>query len=260
MFASGFLFWKVGDSFRPWLLLHRQYWTGWFDLATNGVGFVALLAALLGLPLQRSGRDRTLMIALWLGYVAFGLVFNFHIHTHGYYHVQLIPIVALSFAPVVTLLIAHFTRTISSWYWWLPVAGVLGILIFSSAREIRLRLNTVTFESERIAREVRATVEHSSRVVHVALEYGLPLEYYGEFSGAFWRKPVESQLYRSPGAQALSIEERLDNLGFTPEYFVITDFNGLEQRHPDLKQFLESHCSIIAERNVFLIYDGTCAQ
>ncbi len=104
IFAEGFLFWKVGDSFRPWLLLHQEYWLGWYDLAVVGVGFTALIAALLGVPLQRKGLARTLVVALWLGYFAFGLVFNFHIHTHGYYHVQLIPIVALSFGPIIVLL------------------------------------------------------------------------------------------------------------------------------------------------------------
>ncbi len=101
-------------------------------------------------------------------------------------------------------------------------------------------------------------VDHSSRVVHVAREYGLPLEYYGEFSGAFWPKSIESELYRSPGSRPLSIEERVENLGFNPEYFVITDFNAFQRRHPDLKGYLESNCSLIAESERYLIYDGNC--
>ena len=258
LFAAGFLFWKVGDSFRPWLLLHQEYWRGWYDLAVGGVGYTALLVALLGMPLQGKGKARTLVVALWLGYFVFGLVFNFHIHTHGYYHVQLIPIVALSFAPVVTIIISHLQQEIAEWYWWLPVAGVIGLMLFFSLREVRNGLNAVTFESVALAREVGDIVNHSSRVVHVARQYGLPLEYYGEFSGAFWPKAIEVQLYRYPGEKELSIEERLEGLGFTPEYFVITDFNGFEQRHPDLKAFLAAHCTPIATSKRYLIYDGNC--
>lgn len=250
----------MGDSFRPWLLLHQQYWTDWHDLAISGVGYTALLAALLSMPLQRKGKARTLIVSLWLGYLLFGLVFNYHIHTHNYYHVQLIPIVALSFAPVVTIILSYLKQELNEWYWWLPVIGVLSLIMLSGLRGIRSELRVVTFESPELAREVGRIVNHSPRVIHVANEYGLPLEYYGEFSGTYWPKAIEFWLYRYPGERELSIQERLDNLGFQPDYFVITNFNALNSRHPDLKEFLNTHCTLIAESEQYLIYDGSCTQ
>lgn len=86
------------------------------------------------------------------------------------------------------------------------------------------------------------------------------LQYYGELAGTSWPKAIEHPLYRRPDARELSIQERLDGLGFEPEYFVITDFNDYQMRHPDLKAFLESQCELVAESEYYLIYDGHCTS
>jgi hypothetical protein len=67
-------------------------------------------------------------------------------------------------------------------------------------------------------------------------------------------------LYRESGERELSVNERLNNLGFEPEYFVITDFNEFDNRHADLKAFLQENCALLAESDQYLIYDGHCTE
>jgi hypothetical protein len=257
---ADYLRWKIETSFRPHLYLHREYWNGWLLLATNGAGYLALIGALLGLPTLRKGMAQALLIGLWVGYIVFGLVFTMHIHTHTYYQAQLIPIVAFSFSSLIALIMSYLRQSSNSGFWWLPVIGALLLITFFDVQDVRANVGAQVFETEQTAREVGEIVKHSSNTVFVARFYGLPLQYYGEFAGVPWPKAIEYWLYRRPDERELSIKERLNSLGFVPEYFIITDFDNLNRRHADLKKFLDAHCSPIAKSDQYLIYDRTCIQ
>lgn len=256
--VAGFLHWKVGTSFLPHLFLNEVYWRGWLLLGTSEVGLTSLLLALVGLALVSRGIPKALLAGLWIGYFVFGLVFNFHIHTHGYYHLQLIPIVALSFAPIITLLAHRLSHVCRTWYRWIPVTGALVLMLVITAYEVHKGLAYPNFESIDVLREVGGIVRHSTRTVYVARFYGRPLEYYGELSGLPWPQRITQGLYRRSGERELSIEERFNALGFSPEYFIITDFNQLDRYHPDMKEFLRDHCPVVAQSKQYLIY-GACA-
>src|SRR5690606_7597116 len=80
---ADFMRWKVSSSFRPYLLARPDFWLEWFDLGASAVGYAALGLALVGFSLLGKRYARALIIGLALGYVVFGVVFTFHIHTHG---------------------------------------------------------------------------------------------------------------------------------------------------------------------------------
>jgi hypothetical protein len=82
---------------------------------------------------------------------------------------------------------------------------------------------------------------------------GRPLEYYGELSGLPWPQKIKG-LYRRPGGRELTIEERFNSLDFSPEYFIVTDFNQLDRYHPDMKEYLRDHCPVVAQSKDYLIY------
>lgn len=256
---AGFLRWKIDTSFRPWLLAYGEFWRGWLDLAVGGVGYTAFIAALLGVPLLRKGLSRAIIVGLGTGYVVFGLVFTMHVHTHGYYQAQLIPIVAISIGPLVSLIAKQFGQIENKWYWWLPVIGVFALSTYSGIREVKSQIGNHVFEREQAARRIGEILNHSSQTVFLAYKYGLPLQYYGEFTGAHWPERVETWLNRKLADRELSVEERIDNLGFTPEHFVITDFNRFNTDHTDLKEFLVSNCVLVEHSDEYLIYSD-CKQ
>jgi hypothetical protein len=88
----------------------------------------------------------------------------------------------------------------------------------------------------------------------VSRHYGIPLEYYGEFGGAPWPVRIEDPFYRQPGAHERSVQERIDQLGFKPDYFVITYFDLYQRKHQDLETYLESACSARLETADYLTY------
>jgi 4-amino-4-deoxy-L-arabinose transferase-like glycosyltransferase len=259
IFLAGFMHWKIETSFRPDLLLHREFWEGWFELALGGVGATALIAALLGSPLLPRRQARPLVIGLGAGYVAFGLVFTMHIHTHSYYQAQLIPIVALALAPLISLIAQRFSQLSVKWYGWLAVSGAALVLLVAGVREVRQALAADRrLERTRIAQQIGDIVHHSSQTVYLARYYGMPLQYTGELTGAYWPRAISYWLYRSPDERELSVAERLDALGFSPDYFVITDFAEYGAHHADLKNYLERNCSWLAATDEYLIY-AQCA-
>jgi len=255
--VAGFLRWKVDTSFLPHLLLERIFWMNWLYLAGTGVGYAALVGALLGATMLRKGLPRALVTGLGLGYVAFGLLFTMHIHTHGYYQAVLIPIVAISFGPLVTSVADRLRQTAHPWYWWPAVIAACALAVSFSFLEVRSQVGSQVFESEETAQAVGDIVNHSSHVVFLARYYGQPLQYNGELTGAYWPRRISYYLYRRDEPE-LSIQQRLDALGFSPEYFVITDFNEFENNHADLKEYLANRCSLVAKHDQYLIYNA-CA-
>jgi 4-amino-4-deoxy-L-arabinose transferase-like glycosyltransferase len=251
--VAGHFGWKLESSFQPWLLMHREYWTGWSTLAVDATGLLMIAAALLGAPMLRVGLPRAIVFGLGAGYIVFGLLFTMHIHTHGYYHAQLVPIAALAAGPVITLILRRLQDSVHRWWGWMaPVALVLA-LTAAGAREVRSELGRQRFESPAVAGQIGSIVNHSSRVVFLAPYYGMPLQYYGEFTGAYWPRSITYYLRRR-GEPELTVEQRLGKLGFEPEYFVITAFPEFKRNHLDLQEYLAQHWTLAAESKDYLIY------
>jgi hypothetical protein len=255
-FLARYFEWKLTTSFMFSLYGHREYWQEWLELAAKELGLPALLLACLGVAFVRRGLPRSILVGLALGYLLFGLAFTFHIHTHGYYQAQLIPTVAIAASAVTAFLIRSAVRAPERWLRLTPVAAG-GLLAAVWWMEIRQKLAPPQFESPRIATEIGSMVGHSDRVVFLSRYYGLPLQYLGEFTGAYWPRAIGYWLYRGKDERERSVPERLAALGFEPEYFVITDFREYENNHADLRAFLESQCTPVAIAATYHIY-GRC--
>jgi hypothetical protein len=253
MVIAGFMRWKVSTSFMPHLLTKRDFWLGWFQLGTNVAGAALLIAAIIGFFLLSNQMARSLMVGLAIGYLIFGVAFTYHIHTHPYYHIQLFPVIAICaaacFASIVRIL-----RSSSEKVWPLPVILSLSMCLYFAYRTERESLYQVHMEDPRAAWRIGEIIGHNPHTVFVSRHYGIPLEYYGEFGGAPWPVRVEDPFYQQPGAPERSVQERIDQLGFKPDYFVITYFDLYERKHQDLETYLEGACSARLETTDYLIY------
>jgi hypothetical protein len=253
IYVAGFLRSQADLSFRPWLLTQWKFWLGWLNLGTMVAGPSVLVAALLGYFVAQNRLLKYLISGLFIGYFVFGIFFTFHIYTHPYYHIQLIPIVGISSAPLILYIGALLKKSIHQ-YWLMPAAAILLFGLYFSYSEVRGSLYQTYIEDPSAASEIGEIVNHSPRTVFVAYHYGLPLEYYGEFSGAPWPVRIDDPFLRDPNEKARSVQERLDSLGFQPEYFVITNFDLFNRKHQDLKSYLVEKCSVFVKTDRFLIY------
>lgn len=241
-------------TFVPELLLTTEYWRGWARTALWAMHPAALVAALVGLPLLTDSRARALVGGLLAGYVVFGVVFTYLVPFAGHYHLQLLVVVALGVGRLVQALFEELRGAIR-WRptWALPAAAGMLVALFA-ARAIRDELRPAPIESPAVAREVGELIDHSDRVAVVGTYYGKPLQYHGEFFGTWWPAARGDYAFDQLEHADRSIATRLADLGFEPEYFVITDFPGYEYRHPELRGYLERRCSVHASSDAYLIY------
>lgn len=250
---AGFMRWKVSTSFMPHLLTKWDFWQGWFELGTNVAGAAFLIAAIIGFFLLPNRTARSLMIGLAISYPVFGVAFTYHIHTHPYYHIQLFPVIAVCGASCMASIV-NGLRNASGKLW--PVPIILSVLIglYFAYRTERDSLYQVRMDDPGTARRIGELIGHSPRTVFVSRHYGVPLEYYGELGGAPWPVRIEDPFYRQPGARERSVQDRIDQLGFKPDYFVITHFDLYQRKHKDLEAYLESRCSTQLKTADYLIY------
>lgn len=276
---AGFLSGQVSAKILPWLLLEPYYWEGWLDRIGFVVGYAAFAGGLVGLFLAGRGAQRALLWGLWAGYVLFGFTFTRHIHTHDYYTLQLIPIVALSLGPLVGRAFGYLKSDG-------PVtvrAVVLLLLVSAAEHQASARGlveqgrgtafpgwtvgNTTVADYERRAKiyeEVGRIVGHAN-VVHLAPDFGWSLLYHGRLRGPFWPTPGWEESQRSAGREQPSPEKRLDAfLGQgSPEYFVVfrrfayygnvEDWEGRE--YGKLRRMLRTRYPIEARTRNYVVFD-----
>lgn len=255
---AGFMRWKVSTSFMPFLLMKKDFWLGWFDVAVDVAEYTPLLLAMIGFFLLRHKRNQYLIMGLAASFILFTVAFTYHIHTHPYYHIQLFPIVGLCLAATVVSIAKSLRQSIGK-IWWMPLVATLLFAAVSGYRQVHDSLYQSHLEDPAVAHEIGEIVKHSPNTVFVSYYYGVPLEYYGEFGGAPWPVRIEEAFYRRPDEKELTVQQRISALGFIPEYYVITNFSLFSRKHDDLRAHLETNCSRLAQTNDYLIYNS-CMQ
>jgi hypothetical protein len=239
------------ESFRPGLLLTASFWSGWAAVVGQVVGFAAFLGALAGVALARKGAGRPLLLGLWPGYVVFGLVFTHQIHTHTYYSLQLVPVVALSLGPVGAAVLGALARTSPRWHgrvvgWAVLVLAVVigaGVWLFSPGRAEQR-------DEVKALREIGELTGHSTAVLFLPREHAMPLAYHAEIAGEWW--PRRTGLHASSlPADKLLAKLRAEH---SPEFFVVTDRAEFEA-NDELRRLLTERFPLLAETRYYLIFD-----
>jgi len=249
------------NFFFPHLFFEPSYWLGWLNMIEKVVGPIALVAALVGVLLFREGSPRALLTGLWAGYFLFGLVFNYHIHTHDYYQLQLIPVVALSLGFLADRLAQQLAGRLEKERPWHATLMALAVFLSGLAavfyfRAIWKPLTDVDRDQVSISQVVGERVNHTTRALCLSYAYGDLLEYHGDICAYPW--PVGSDLRAeraSPGPNP-TVEERFTKMArnYSPEYFIVTDMDEYRGQ-PELDDFLNKNFPVLERADRYLIFD-----
>jgi Dolichyl-phosphate-mannose-protein mannosyltransferase len=241
----------------PHLILYVSFWRGWLSQIGAVVGYTAFIGGLLGVLMFRDGLSSAMVIGFWLGYFVYGLVFTYTIHTHDYWNLQLIPIVALSLGPVVGVVINRLLDSRKEWYWRTAIGALAASALVLSIGTTKSRLLNGELERKvSIAQEIGARVRHNSNVIYLSGDYGLPLEYHGELSGKPWPLASDLEWERLVGLKSPNAQERYKTrfAKDLPQFFIVENLREFEQQ-PDLKEFLREHYPKLAENHEYVIFD-----
>ena len=262
---------QAGWSFNPGLWFEPRYWYQWLKLALEVAGTAPLIAALLGAIIAGPGWVRHLLLSLWASYFLFGLAFPSHIHTHDHYQLQLIPIVALSLIPVISLLWKRVRAVGNERMLLLTLGGLMSFVLVVAAVHARQAINDSEAEFGIASLEqLGEQMHHSQRVFFLGTSE--PLEYHGEVSGwtlnpppplkriqvsveAFFGQgflPDESNWSVDETQRALKeLETRLELR--SPEFLVVT--RGLLTSYPMYESYIMSNFPLVASADGYEVFD-----
>lgn len=251
VYVAGFLGQQFSGRFIPSLLVSPTFYFNWLSTLNHvmGLGFAL---ALLGIFFFRK---RGFILGLWGAYFAYGLYFDYHIWSHDYYNLPLLPLAALSLSPLGAWVLARLAESTagSRWMRGLSVA-VLTLGLVSVLWDVRSTLKSVDYRPEASMWEsISQALGPGARVVALTQDYGSRLAYWGWLDSAQW--PVAGDLsYHEDlrGAQA-DFDERFKNLASKRDFFLVTLPDELKAQ-PMLKERLATY-PIFAEGDGYVIYD-----
>jgi 4-amino-4-deoxy-L-arabinose transferase-like glycosyltransferase len=247
---------QLALRFFPSMLIDPVFYLHWMGPIKSAVGYGAFMLALLGLLLFSNKTKRGFMIGAWFGYLVYGMVFPYHITTHDYYQMPLIPLVALGLAGAAQPLFARLVDfSLKKTFLWVGAASL--ILVF--ALTITGWDSIVTLKRDDYRNEVTFWVkmgkmlENQGPVVGLTHDYGYRLGYWGWEPIANWMTSADFNLQALAG-NTYDMKAYFKQATAGKNLFVVTllqDFNS----QPALKEMLNDHYQIFAQAGDYIIYD-----
>lgn len=253
--AGGFLREEFGGNFILSLFTRPSYYLGWQNNINTVAGAAGVSLGLLGLFLVRDFGARVLLFSLWSTYLCFGLVFNYHISTHDYYSLPLIPIIALSVAPVGDRLFSWLDQETPKI--WMRIAVALTLLYGAGAHlwNVRNEMKAVDYRAmEAFWLEIGRSLDRGS-VVALTEDYGLSLAYWGWQNSTAW--PPSGQLdYRAARGSLNDLDALFSERVQGKSFFLVTNLADFE-RQLELRQRLFAQYTLVSQDEGYLIFDLT---
>jgi hypothetical protein len=256
LFIARFLQAQSEMSFMPSLLVHPRFWLNWLAEINVVVGIAALGLALMGFFWSPSGELRALLAGWSISYFVYGLVFDYHISTHDYYQLPLIPLIALALAPLAQVALEQIATLGHPLLWrTAAVAALVAGALFALAGARARLYNPADRVQVTIAEAIGEAVNHSRSII-LGSDYVRPLEYYGELSVVVWPSNADFQWEQLLGVFMPNARERFDTISeaFQPDFFIVRSFAELDKQS-DLKSLLVRGFPVVVQTKDYEIFD-----
>ncbi len=251
--------WKLNMGSQFALRFFPQMWKDpafyfrWAFTVNVDVSLAVTLFAALGIFLA-GPRERPLIIGLWIGYLLFGMTFAYHIYTHDYYQLPLIPIVAISLAPGVRAILDRFRERNRG------VPGRLGlaIIVLTGIAVPSWYTRDLIVQSDyrnepAFWKEVGDKLGHIPNVVGLTQDYGYRLAYWGWQGSTAWFTSEDIGL-RYLAGQDVDVLKNFQEDTAGKKYFLVTMFGELDKQ-PQVKDLLYQNYPIQAQTDEYIIFD-----
>lgn len=249
IWIAGFLGRQFGGRFIPAYLLSLSYYLGWVGMLNLVVGGAVLMVALLGLFFLEK-ENLCLLLGLWGGYLLLGVYFNYHISSHDYYSLPLIPIVALSIAPLADLVLrplntSRFSKSL--------VTLILFLGIFATIWSVRAEMKFIDYRPEAgVWMEIGGKLGEG-KTAGLTQDYGQRLAFWGWRSLTAWPTSGDLTYHADLRGAQYDFEQKFEALTLAKDFFLVTDFTELA-RQPLLQKQLQGY-PVFAEGKGYIIYD-----
>jgi hypothetical protein len=253
--------WVLGMSsqfqgrFFPELLKDPAHYVRWGNESTSIVGLSGLLIGLLGILLFQKTTQKALLFGIWVGYFIYGLFFPYHFLTHNYYHLPLIPLVALSLAPVADSL---FHRVVSLDPGWLSKIGIIGVLslgIVTQMWDARVELARRDYRHEpSYWQAIADRIGRENNVVALTQDYGDRLLFYGWLETRNWPETKHLAFRELKSGNEFDFDAWFQEEIKGMDYFLVTRIKELD-RQSELKMKLFEYYPVADQGEGYILFD-----
>ena len=232
-----------GARFFPSLFIDPQWYLRWFMTAKSVVDYFPLIIGLLAIFLIKKKEYRVFYACLWLGYALFGFTFAYHIYTHNYYHLPLIPMVAIGFGAIFEIVFTKLEELNPHWFARLLIAGVLLLSIGLCALKARNDLLEASYHHEAAYWErLGDKIGMNKAVIALTHDYGYRISYWGFINPKLWLTSGDQLVYELSGATNPEFEILFKQETDGKDYFLVTLIKDFEAQ-PELHDYLLTNYS-----------------
>ena len=244
--------WVLGFS---GLLLQPSFYVRWVTFL-RGIMDITLIAVALCSILLLERRDRYFMISLLVGYLLIGLTVPSLIITHDYYNLFLVPVIAISLAPLGDLVYTKVSVYGKVWQ-----LGLIAIILLSLAYMGLIARNNLVAKNYRpeILGWIKMGKELPSGASYIGLthDYNARIKYYGWIDVVSWPLTLDqTQMHTLAGGNADMSSAVWEDIFYEKtqgfDYFIVTLFDELNSQ-PVLKRMLDQYSTI--DGDGYILYD-----
>lgn len=238
------------------LLIDPGFYVRWLNKIEFKFSLLSVVFSAIGISLLAERKTKMLLLGWWMGYFFVGFFFPYHIWTHIYYHLPLVPIISISLAPAVSELMKAVKQKDNHLFSY----GLILLTFFTVAG-----YNLWTVRVEMAAEDHRVVRQHwqniaglfddypQEKVIALTGDYGLSLSFYGEMRTTNWLRGGDLVYRNLDDGREYSFEDLWQRTE-GHRFFLVTAGNEFE-RQSELKEHLNSNYTVYAEGNGYIVYD-----
>lgn len=230
------------------LITSPRFYADWLGFVGGLLGLTILFLSLAG-TLLAAPRVRWMLVGLWLGYLLYGLLLPFQMFTHSYYHIQLVPVVALGLAPIIETVAVQASGLRRGW----KAALVAMLIVFIGYQSWAARSVLVAedfSQTPAIWKSIGDAIPSNANVIALTQDYGYDLMYWGWRKVELWPLNTDLSQVKNPDK---NLAANFADLTAGNDYFLVTAFGQLNKQ-PELKKILDGY-AIAAQGDGYILYD-----
>jgi hypothetical protein len=242
------------------LRFFEQMWTDpvfylrWIGQIKGVTGYGTFLLALLGTFAFPKRSVRAMFIGLWAGYFTLGLVLDYNMSTHDYYHLPMIPIAALCLGALAAAVMQRIHWPGRSLFVYAAVVGILVLGVTTTAWDVRVTLKRTDYSNEPpYWQKLGASLQGKGSVVALTHDYGYRIEYWGWLPVQNWMTSGDFNVRMLAGA---TFDERslFKEATNGKDLFLVTLLGELDHQ-PVLKDILYNQYTMIDHGDGYVLFD-----
>ncbi len=252
LFISGELESQLKGRFFPQMWNDPDFYLQWKNALSSVTGhYVLLIIGLLGLLLLSNKRNRLFLVGIWFGYLLYGFGFSYHISTHYYYTLPVIPLIAVTLGAAAEWVFVYFRKWRLSTIVWI---GTVLVLLLGVAGGYYIFSKDDYRHEPGYYQKVASFVNPEDKIIGLSQDYGYRLSYFGWLSVQPWKGTEDLRYIELRDSKVDPFSKRFSESIIDYDYFVVTRMKEF-RRQSQLFDELYGHYSVLKEGGGYVIFN-----